>query len=150
MGYPPRKKNDTSIGDAINWEWIIHVCKEHNANAIIVSRDGDYGVLYNEKSYINDWLSTEFKERVNMRRSVMLHDSLSSALKDLRVRVSKAEEDEERRMIERRERMQRKKLTSGMSSGAADLLQALYGDSWKNDVSLDELKVWFSIGETDD
>ena len=23
LGYPPRKKSDTSIGDAINWEWLI-------------------------------------------------------------------------------------------------------------------------------
>jgi hypothetical protein len=23
LGYPPRKLGDTSIGDAINWEWII-------------------------------------------------------------------------------------------------------------------------------
>ena len=28
LGYPPRKKNDTSIGDAVNWEWLIHVAKE--------------------------------------------------------------------------------------------------------------------------
>ena len=29
LGYPPRKSGDTSIGDAINWEWIIRVAKEH-------------------------------------------------------------------------------------------------------------------------
>jgi hypothetical protein len=27
LGYPPRKQNDTSIGDAINWEWIVHARK---------------------------------------------------------------------------------------------------------------------------
>lgn len=27
LGYPPRKQNDTSIGDAVNWEWIVH-CAE--------------------------------------------------------------------------------------------------------------------------
>ena len=24
LGYPPRKTSDNSIGDAINWEWIVH------------------------------------------------------------------------------------------------------------------------------
>lgn len=24
LGYPPRKSSDTSYGDAVNWEWIIH------------------------------------------------------------------------------------------------------------------------------
>lgn len=149
MGYPPRKKNDTSIGDAINWEWIVHVCKENNANAIIVSRDGDYGVSYNDKSYINDWLSAEFKERVNKRKAVTLYDSLSSALKDLKVRVTQAEQDEERRMIKRLERGQRKKLISKLSSNEVDLLEILYGEDWKEDVSLEELKALFSSGEAD-
>ncbi len=145
MGYPPRKKNDTSIGDAINWEWIVHVCKEENANAIIVSRDGDYGVTYNEKSYINDWLSSEFKERVNKRKTVTLYDSLSSALKELKVRVTQAEEDEERRMIKRLERGQRKQLISGLSSSEIDMLEIFYGDRWKEDVSLEELKSFFAF-----
>ncbi|SMO74956.1 PIN domain-containing protein [Spongiibacter tropicus] len=143
MGYPPRKKNDTSIGDAINWEWIVHVCKEQNANAIIVSRDGDYGVSYNDKSYINDWLSSEFKERVNKRKTVTLYDSLSSALKELRVRVTQAEEDEERRMIKRRERGQRAKFISGLSGPDVALLEVFYGDDWKEIVTLEELKSLF-------
>lgn len=29
LGYPPRKKDDISIGDAINWEWIVHCAKEY-------------------------------------------------------------------------------------------------------------------------
>lgn len=149
MGYPPRKKNDTSIGDAINWEWIIHVCKEQNSNAIIVSRDGDYGVSYNDKSYINDWLSAEFKERVNKKKSVTLYDSLSSALKDLKVRITKAEVDEERRMIKRLERGQRNKLISELTTSNIEILEFLYGDSWKEDVSIEELKSWFPKDSTD-
>ena len=31
LGCPPRKKNDTSFGDAFNWEWMIHCALEHNA-----------------------------------------------------------------------------------------------------------------------
>ena len=43
LGYPPRKKNDTSYGDAVNWEWIIHCGNLDSSRIIIVSRDGDYG-----------------------------------------------------------------------------------------------------------
>ena len=43
LGYPPRKSSDTSYGDAVNWEWIIHCASESNKNhnLLIVSRDGD-------------------------------------------------------------------------------------------------------------
>jgi hypothetical protein len=145
MGYPPRKKNDTSIGDAINWEWIVHVCKEQNTNDIIVSRDCDYGVQYNDKSYINDWLKTEFKDRVNKKKSVTLHDRLSSALKDLKVRISKAEEEEERRMIIRQERGQRNKIISELKTAEIEFLQAMYGDNWKEMISVDDLNALFPL-----
>src|SRR5580765_7471463 len=45
---PPRKPNDTSMGDAINWEWIVECAKTLNGSVIIVSRDRDYGVTYNK------------------------------------------------------------------------------------------------------
>ena len=55
LGYPPRKATDTSIGDAVNWEWIINCAKQANANVVIVSRDSDYGVhLKGDGVYIND------------------------------------------------------------------------------------------------
>ena len=38
LGYPPRKKDDISIGDAVNWEWVIRnrgrSCRTCIANAI--------------------------------------------------------------------------------------------------------------------
>jgi hypothetical protein len=43
LGYPPRKHNATSLGDSINWEWIIHCAinsKDYH-NVLIVSRDSD-------------------------------------------------------------------------------------------------------------
>ena len=43
LGYPPRKAKDTSIGDALNWEWFVHCCKKLKGKFIIVSRDTDYG-----------------------------------------------------------------------------------------------------------
>jgi hypothetical protein len=54
-GCPPRKQNDTSIGDALNWEWMVHCAKAHNAELVIVSRDSDsdYGLMWEDKSYVN-------------------------------------------------------------------------------------------------
>src|SRR5262249_40992388 len=49
LGYPPRKKADTSIGDAINWEWIIMCAEKGKCNVIIVSRDSDYGVTFGKE-----------------------------------------------------------------------------------------------------
>ncbi len=100
LGYPPRKKNDTSLGDSINWEWIVHVAKEHNADIWIVSRDSDYGATYDNNGYINDWLRQEFRERVNKKRKIHLCPKLSTALKEFEIPVTHEEETEEERIIE--------------------------------------------------
>ena len=99
LGYPPRKKNDTSIGDAVNWEWLIHVAKENNSDICVVSRDGDFGVTLNSKGFINDWLQQEFKQRVNKKRNITLYPLLSQALKEFDIPVTKEEEQEESRVI---------------------------------------------------
>ena len=49
--YRHRKKNDTSIGDAINWEWIVHCAENSNAAIHIVSRDSDYGVVFDDVAF---------------------------------------------------------------------------------------------------
>jgi len=56
LGYPPRKSDDITVGDAINWEWIIACCDRERKDAIIVSRDSDYGINFSSKSFLNDWL----------------------------------------------------------------------------------------------
>lgn len=89
LGYPPRKKDDISIGDAINWEWIIACCDREKKDVIIVSRDSDYGITFNNKSFLNDWLSEEFKKRISPRRKVILTNRLSEGLKKLSVNISK-------------------------------------------------------------
>ena len=68
LGYPPRKKNDTSIGDAINWEWIIECAIKSGKDIVIVSRDSDFGVIFENDSFLNDWLLQEFQQRVGKRR----------------------------------------------------------------------------------
>lgn len=98
-GYPPRKKNDTSIGDAINWEWIVEVASQNNADIVIVSRDSDYGITFEDKSYLNDWLLHEFKDRTSRLRDIRLSIKLSDTLKEFQVVISKEEEDWEDKLI---------------------------------------------------
>lgn len=102
LGYPPRKSNDNSIGDAINWEWIIHCAanSQNNHNILIVSRDGDFGPRYKNTSYLNDWLLQEFKDRISRKRKILLTDKLTDALQLLDEKVTKQEILEEESIIE--------------------------------------------------
>jgi hypothetical protein len=99
-GCPPRKKNDTSIGDAFNWEWMIHCANDSNAELVIVSRDSDYGVVFENQAYVNDHLRQEFSERVSKKRKLLLYTKLSEALKHFAVPVSKKEEEAEAELVE--------------------------------------------------
>ena len=100
LGYPPRKNNDTSIGDAINWEWIIHCSITTGKHVVIVTRDTDYGVI-NQKGacYLNDWLKQEFSERVSQKRQIILTDKLSTGLKLVSAAVTREMEQEEERLL---------------------------------------------------
>ncbi|NTV26489.1 MAG: DUF4935 domain-containing protein [Chlorobiaceae bacterium] len=91
LGYPPRKSGDTSIGDALNWEWIVYCGQNLSGKIIIVSRDSDYGVSVDGKTYLNDHLVQEYKERVGPKRVIELTDKLSVALKELKIAVTKEE-----------------------------------------------------------
>ena len=95
LGYPPRKQSDTSIGDAINWEWIIDCAIAQKAEVVIVSRDKDYGASFEDEVFINDWLLQEFRARVSKKRKVKVYSHLSQALKLFEVDVSEAEIKEE-------------------------------------------------------
>ena len=98
LGYPPRKNKDTSIGDALNWEWFIHISKELSGKFIIVSRDGDYGVAYNNRYFLNDALKAEFRDRVG-KKSISYTHKLSDALKLLEVHVTEEEVESEEQQI---------------------------------------------------
>lgn len=100
LGYPPRKNNNTSMGDAINWEWLIYVSGITNSDIWIVSRDSDYGVIQEDKGFINDWLKQEFSERINKKRKIILCPKLSVALREFKIPITKEEEHEEERVIE--------------------------------------------------
>ena len=100
LGYPPRKKDDTSMGDAINWEWIVKCAEESKKDIIIVTRDSDYGTILKNEAFINDWLKQEFSQRVSRKRKIILTDKLSVAFKKVKLTVSEEMENEEVRVIE--------------------------------------------------
>jgi len=101
LGYPPRKAGDNSIGDALNWEWIVRCAEssEPNQHILIVSRDGDFGAVHNGTAYLNDWLYREFKDRVSKKRKIELTARLTDALKRLDETVAAEDEREEEKII---------------------------------------------------
>lgn len=99
LGYPPRKKTDNSIGDAVNWEWIINCAKESGKNIILVTRDSDFGCTYENDLYLNDWLAQEFKDRISQKRKIILTDRLSYAFKLVEIPVTDEMIEEETNLI---------------------------------------------------
>lgn len=99
LGYPPRKKTDSSIGDAVNWEWIIKCAENTGKHIIIVTRDSDFGCTYENDSHLNDWLKQEFKQRISQRRKIVLTDKLHVAFKLVEIPVTEEMIKEEEEVI---------------------------------------------------
>lgn len=99
-GYPPRKPGDTSMGDAVNWEWIVYSTRTLKRNVVIVSRDSDYGQFHDGKAYLNDQLRQEFTDRVGKEYRITLYRTITAALKDFQVIVTPKEEQEENSIIQ--------------------------------------------------
>ncbi len=100
-GCPPRKATDTSMGDAVNWEWIISCAAQNDGQIHIVSRDSDYGAVFENRAYLNDHLLQEFKERVSRKRKIYLHSKLSDALKNFAIAITPEEEKEEEEIAQK-------------------------------------------------
>ena len=98
-GRPPRKRGDVTIGDAINWEWIVDCATATGDEVVVVSRDSDYGTTYKSKSYMNDWLLQEFRARVSTKRHVRLTTRLSEAFKWADIKVTRDEEEAEEELV---------------------------------------------------
>ena len=99
LGYPPRKKDDNSIGDSINWEWILKCAEITGKHIIIVTRDTDFGAITENESYLNDWLQQEFKQRISQKRKLILTNRLSKAFQLVEIPVSKEMIEEEKSII---------------------------------------------------
>ena len=100
LGYPPRKNEDNSIGDAVNWEWVIYCAQQSTKDIIVVTRDTDFGAKIKGESYLNDWLRQEFKERVSRKRKIFLTERLTLAFKAIKIPVTKEMEEAESKLIE--------------------------------------------------
>lgn len=122
LGYPPRKDSDLSIGDAINWEWIVRCAQTSGNDVVIVSRDQDYGVRFADRPIINDWLLQEFKERVSRRRRLVLTDRLAEGLKQAGVKVSRSEEKNEEQFLEEKQSHQSSDSSGNMEGRSRDTL----------------------------
>src|SRR5205807_2371258 len=72
-----------------------------NAELVIVSRDSDFGAVFEGKAYINDHLRQEFSERVSKKRKLLLYTRLSDALKHFEIPVSAQEEAAEAELLQR-------------------------------------------------
>lgn len=101
-GMPPRKRNDLSIGDALNWEWILQCATTADADVIVVTRDEDYGMTYGNMALPNDWLALEFAERVGNGRRFHLTRKVSDALAAVHVPVTAETKAREDRLLSRR------------------------------------------------
>lgn len=99
LGHPPRKMDDTTIGDALNWEWVVHCASESQRNVILVSKDKDYGVHGKEVSSLNDWLASEFKERTGDCK-ITLTQKLSTALEKHKIAVTEAQKKQEQESLD--------------------------------------------------
>ena len=112
LGYPPRKSGDNSIGDAINWEWVIKCAESTKKHIIIVTRDTDFGAIHDNDSYLNDWLKQEFRQRINQQRKLILTDKLSKAFKLVKIPVTQEMIDEEENVIKLSSELYKQKLFS--------------------------------------
>jgi predicted nucleic acid-binding protein len=123
-GCPPRKRADTSIGDAFNWEWMIHCANEQNAELVIVSRDSDYGASFDNRAYVNDHLRQEFSERVSKKRQLLLYTHLSQALKHFKIEITEQEEQAEQELLQKMT-LESKVATQKLQSEIDHLIKAL-------------------------
>lgn len=99
LGYPPRKSTDNSIGDAVNWEWIVDCSIRTSKHIIIVTRDTDFGLRLNKELLLSDWLRQEFKERVSRTRKIIITDKLAKAFELVKIPVTKEMKDEEENLL---------------------------------------------------
>ena len=90
-----------TIGDSVNWEWIIECAKKSGKDIILVTRDTDFGVHTKDESFLNDWLQFEFKSRVSRKRKIILTTKLTLAFKSIHLPVTKEMEEEENKILEK-------------------------------------------------
>jgi len=88
LSWPPRRKFKDSIGDCIHWEWILECAASSRTDAIIVTRDHDFGATFDGRSFLDDWMREEFSERVGNGCRASMTPRLADGLEAIGARVS--------------------------------------------------------------
>jgi len=78
-GNPPKKKNDSSYGDAISWESLLQ--EKIEDELVVISNDGDYSETYKEEKIINRFLKKEWEEKTG--KKVQLYTTIARFLNDI-------------------------------------------------------------------
>lgn len=66
---------------------------------MIVTRDSDYGLTLDNRTYVNDHLRQEFSERISQKRNILLYGKLSDALKHFKRAITPQEAKEEDEIV---------------------------------------------------
>lgn len=130
-GNPPRKSGDSSMGDAINWEWICQVAQNEKADVILLSRDQDFGRVIDGKCHLNDYLREEFSERSGGKSQIIYLDKLTDVLARCNIKISASDRDMENEIIDKvripLKIGDRVMVSSGVYSGCIGLLFDVVG-----------------------
>lgn len=128
-GSPPKKDRDATLGDAINWEWCLHVCSGQSKDLVIVSRDSDYGARVGNRAVPNTFLTEEFKRRVSKKRKLVLTPQLTEALKLLGGNISKKDQEEEKASLTVTEGLTTLQRSWTIEDFAQEVLRKLFAQS---------------------
>ncbi|MGL4881018.1 MAG: hypothetical protein ACRC8K_08125, partial [Waterburya sp.] len=79
---------------------IVRCAMDSGKDIVIITRDSDYGVVYKDHSYLNDWLKQEFKQRVSQKRKILLTHKLSIGLKIVHAAVTEEMIQAEQQLID--------------------------------------------------
>jgi len=101
LGYPPRKADDSAMGDAINWEWILDCAARLKKNVVVVTRDQDFGERIDNKRHMKEFLKLEFEERVGKKYRVEITELITEALALSGEKVSSKDKKTEIEALER-------------------------------------------------
>lgn len=71
-GDPPRKRQSTSIGDAIHWTWCLEAAKRSGRDLVVATRDRDFGTTQAGRSLPDPLLVDDFRHHGPEGRSLRL------------------------------------------------------------------------------
>lgn len=140
-GNPPKKNNDGSYGDAINWESLLKYADSDDL--VLISKDGDFSEEYTDVTKIRRFLMEEWETITG--KKIELHDSLGEFInKFVKTKAIKEEVIQEEKELTENDLLQpllwTNKFFTGLTgtvvgvngatpfSGTASLIPSTFGD----------------------